>query len=97
MTAPPLRPHASGAVDPLPTFVTTLGDSSDGELHDVGRLPHMHSAEEIAKLFPLITAAPLQPNAEDWEPPPEVNVESLKMKSEKTMRSRKAAGFRIEK
>ena len=57
----------------------------------------MHSAEEIANRFPLITAAPLQPNAEDWEPLPEINVESLKQKSEKSMRFRKVVEVRMEK
>ena len=79
----------------MPTFLLNL--DTEMEMHDVGRLPHMHSAEEIAKLFPLIAAAPLQPNAEDWEPLPEVNVESLKKKGERPMRLRKGVEVRIEK
>ena len=97
-TAPLLRPHGSEAVDPLPTFVTTFEGDLDGELHDVGRLPHLHSAEEIIKRFPLITAAPLQPNAEDWEPPPEDNDISLKSRGEKKMPgAREVSGRRIQK
>ena len=94
--APLLRPHGSEAVNPLPTFVTTFDGDLDGELHDVGRLPHLHSTEEIAKLFPLITAAPIQPNAEDWEPLPEYDVISLKVKSDRKMRgAREVRGPRI--
>ena len=51
-------------VDLLPTFAVDM----EGELHDVSRLPHMHTPEEIKKYFPTIKAAPLQPNAEDWVP-----------------------------
>ena len=71
-SAPLLRPHGSDShkddhmadADPLPTFTVDL----EGELHDVSRLPHMHTPEEIEKLFPTITAAPLQQNTEDWIP-----------------------------
>ena len=69
VTAPLLRPHGSEAVDPLPTFLLNL--DAEMEIHDVGRLPYMHSEEEIEGLFPLIPAAPLQENVEDWEPTPE--------------------------
>ena len=51
-------------VDPLPTFTVDM----EGELHDISRLPHMHTPEEIEKYFPTITAAPLQQNTEDWIP-----------------------------
>ena len=51
-------------VDPLPTFTVDM----EGELHDISRLPHMHTPEEIEKFFPTITAAPLQQNTEDWIP-----------------------------
>ena len=50
--------------DPLPTFTVDL----EGELHDVSRLPHMHTPEEIERFFPTITAAPLPQNTEDWIP-----------------------------
>ena len=36
------------------------------------RLPHMHSESEIDWMFPMITAAPIQPNAEDWKPEQEI-------------------------
>ena len=34
--------------------------------HDATRLPHKHSDAELDKYFPIITAAPLVENAEDW-------------------------------
>ena len=42
--------------------------SLEGELHDESRLPHLHSEIDINKMFPEILAAPIQPNAEDWNP-----------------------------
>jgi len=50
--------------DPLPTFATSI----EAQLHDESRLPHMHSKEEIVKLFPTIEAAPACDNADDWTP-----------------------------
>ena len=50
--------------DPLPTFLV----NPEGELHDEGTLPHMHSKGKIDKLFPKIEAAPEQRNVEDWAP-----------------------------
>ena len=32
----------------------------------------MFSEPEIDRMFPLITASPIQPNAEDWEPELEI-------------------------
>ena len=34
--------------------------------HDESRLPHMYSAEKIEQLFPIIEAAPEQPNVHDY-------------------------------
>ena len=36
--------------------------------HDLDVLPHMYSEEDAALLFPIITAAPIGPNVEDWRP-----------------------------
>ena len=47
--------------------------AQDALRHDIGRLPHDHSPEEMAKFFPLLRAAPLGENVEDWSP----GVESL--------------------
>jgi hypothetical protein len=53
--------HATGD-DPLPTF------SAEVRAHDETRLPHLHSEEEIAELFPSIDAAPEVPNMNDYDP-----------------------------
>ena len=50
--------------DPLPTFLV----DPEGELHDEGTLPHMHSKDDIDRFFPQINAAPEQRNVEDWVP-----------------------------
>ena len=70
-SAPLLRPLEenregghSDDYDPLPTFAADYDD----RLHDETRLPHMHSAEEIDKLFPTIPAAPEMPNVNDYDP-----------------------------
>ena len=46
----------------------------------------MHSDEEIEGLFPLITAAPIQANAEDWEPTPEYSEMSPRLKVVRSMK-----------
>ena len=70
--APLLRPmdvdgrqgdHSTGD-DPLPTFVAEI----EAGMHDISRLPHMHSELEIEKLFPTITAADEPENLDDWLP-----------------------------
>ena len=40
----------------------------EAELHDITRLPHMHSETEIKRLFPTIHAAPACQNSFDWQP-----------------------------
>lgn len=50
--------------DPLPTFVSTL----EARVHDEGRLPHMHSPDEILELFPTIEATPETPHVNDHDP-----------------------------
>ena len=50
--------------DMLPAYSAEI----EPELHDAGRLPHLHSEAEIAKMFPTIPAAPAQPNLNDWNP-----------------------------
>ena len=49
----------------LPTFLNSVACDVP---HDVARLPHKHSAKEMDELFPVITAAPLGDNVEDWHP-----------------------------
>ena len=49
--------------DPLPTFIA----DTDSAPHDESRLPHMHTSEEIARLFPTIEAAPEQPDTNDYD------------------------------
>ena len=49
----------------LPAFTA---DDFEAELHDISRLPHMHSESEIKKFFPTIHAAPPCPNSVDWNP-----------------------------
>ena len=69
--APLLRPHdvdgrqgGHSAIDmDLPTCAVAESDVP----HDVTRLPHKHSDNEISKLFPLITAAAAPANVEDWQ------------------------------
>ena len=71
-SAPLLRPRDSVCqqdgqlAEPtsLPNF--TVGELEAG-LHDPGRLPHLHSEEEIRKLFPVIPAAPAIKNSDDWQ------------------------------
>ena len=71
-SAPLLRPldadgqqggHLAGG-DPLPTFAAHTDDIP----HDESRLPHMYSEDDIARLFPVIEAAPEQPNTIDYDP-----------------------------
>jgi hypothetical protein len=50
--------------DGLPAYSATI----EAELHDAGRLPHLHSEAEIAEMFPTIPAAPAQQNLNDWNP-----------------------------
>ena len=69
-SAPLLRPHGtdgrecsqSDGGDPLPTF------NLEAEFHDEHMLPHLHSDDDVRRMFPSIQAAQLQPNAEDWIP-----------------------------
>ena len=64
-----LRPHGNDdregghpVDDPLPSFIATM----ECEPHDPNLLPHLHSADDIAILFPSIGAAPGPLNAEDY-------------------------------
>ena len=66
--APLLRPQATGggkggrpATAHLPTF-----SAEEGEAHDMNVLPHLHSDEDMAKLFPILDAPPAAVNVEDW-------------------------------
>ena len=68
-SAPLLRPHGSEsrqgghpAKDPLPAFMNDF----EAEIHDINILPHLHSKNDIEKLFPTIPAAPGPSNAEDF-------------------------------
>ena len=80
--APLLRPQdTSGgkggqpATGHLPTFViapaavfTTSEGEEDHQIpHDVNTLPHMHSPEDMKRLFPILSAPEPAPNNEDWE------------------------------
>ena len=72
-SAPLLRPMDSvcqqdgqlAEQSPLPGFA--MGEL-EAEIHDPTRLPHLHSEEEIRKLFPVIAAAPACENSCDWQP-----------------------------
>ena len=69
-SAPLLRPLEddsrkgghSTVEEPLPTYVAQTEDLP----HDESCLPHLYSAEEIARLFPTIEAAPQCPNTDDY-------------------------------
>ena len=54
--------HSNGG-DPLPTFSAEI----DAKVHDMNKLPHMHSKQKIKELFPTIRAAPGPDSAEDYE------------------------------
>ena len=67
--APLLRPHEDGqkgghltSEEPLPMYLAF----DESAPHDESRLPHMYSAEKIEQLFPIIEAAPEQPNVHDY-------------------------------
>ena len=68
-SAPLLRPHGNDregghpADDPLPTFIADL----KCEPHDPNELPHLHSADDIQRLFPSIDAAPEPANSKDYK------------------------------
>ena len=68
--APLLRPNieAGGeggtpASGYLPTF-----EVREAEMHDVEILPHLHSEDDVGRLFPKIEASELGLNVEDWQP-----------------------------
>ena len=68
-SAPLLRPHGNDdregghpVDDPLPTFLATM----ECEPHDPDLLPHLHSADDILRLFPTIDAAPGPLNDNDY-------------------------------
>ena len=70
--APLLRPQESGgskggqtATSHLPAFVQ---EKYEGEIHDVSMLPHLHSEEDMRRLFRVLEAPPAAINVEDWEP-----------------------------
>lgn len=71
-SAPQLRPMGSDNREgghPIDSHLPTFSaDNLEAELHDIIRLPHMHSEGEIMKLFPTIHAAPECPNSFDWNP-----------------------------
>ena len=48
--------------EPMPAYIADL----EAVVHDESKLPHMYSAEEGARLFPVIDAAPEQPNVHDY-------------------------------
>ena len=69
--APLLRPNiveGRQGGHPSNDSVAPVHAMAEPEAHDVSRLPHMHSAEEIKKHFPRISAAPEQKNVDDWRP-----------------------------
>ena len=59
----------------LPTFgvsAAAVFTTDEGEVdhqipHDVNILPHLHSLEEMNKLFPILSAPEPAPNNDDWE------------------------------
>ena len=64
------RPHGNNdregghpVDDPLPTFIADL----KCEPHDPNKLPHLHSADVIQRLFPSIDAAPEPANSKDYK------------------------------
>ena len=70
-SAPSLRPMSSVNQEGghlveghLPAFM-----AAEAELHDITRLPHMHSVDEITRLFPTIDAAAPCENDCDSIPP----------------------------
>ena len=72
--APLLRPHdvdgrqgGHSATDDsyLPAYTTTTDADRP---HDISRLPHRHSDDEIRQLFPEIKAAEAPDNCADWIP-----------------------------
>ena len=58
------------ALGNLPYFSVGAGAADEEELppHDASVLPHMHSDEDIAALFPTLDAPPLSVNVDDWKP-----------------------------
>ena len=70
-SAPCLRPMddanrqggQSSGVDPLPTLYAEV----EAGVHDLDKLPHMHSEREIKELFPTIRAGPGPESAEDYD------------------------------
>ena len=71
-SAPQLRPMGSTDREgghPIDSHLPTFSaEDFEAELHDVTRLPHMHSESEIKKMFPTIHAAPACQNSADWNP-----------------------------
>ena len=75
--APLLRPQAAkgrqGAHPPIDEdeemlIAPAFALSEEQEVHDVHRLPHMHSPAEEMRYFPAIKAAAEPDNANDWQP-----------------------------
>ena len=70
-SAPHLRPMdatnrqggQSSGDDPLPMFSAEI----DAKVHDMNKLPHMHSRQEIEELFLTVRAEPGPNSAEDHE------------------------------
>ena len=48
--------------EPLPAYIADL----EAVIHDESNLPHMYSAEDMTRMFPVIDAAPEQPNVHDY-------------------------------
>ncbi|MDE0779072.1 MAG: hypothetical protein OSB43_22550, partial [Nocardioides sp.] len=70
-SAPQFRPHESdGQKDGhLPNADLMLNEETlEPPPHDIELLPHLHPDAEAEFLFPVIVAAPLGPNVEDWNP-----------------------------
>ena len=71
-SAPLLRPMGSSDREgghPIDSHLPAFSaEDLEAEIHDICRLPHMHSEAEIKKLFPTIHAAPACQNSFDWKP-----------------------------
>ena len=52
----------------LPTF--GVGDDLEDQQvgHDPNTLPHLHSLQEMRRLFPVLGAPPVGVSVDDWEP-----------------------------
>ena len=70
-SAPLLRPKVVGGRQdghPSNDAAAPVHALAEPEVHDVCRLPHMHTVEEIERHFPKIDAAPERQSSADWHP-----------------------------